>query len=171
MSPAERIERFDKSRHAVKSFDCGQPTLDRWLVQYASQGQRRGTSRTFVAVGDAGNVVGYYTLVAGIVKRASATAAVAAGTSAHFPIPVCLLARLAVDRRAQARGLGSRLLLDALARALAASNEVGMRAVVVNAIDEDAARFYRQFDFEPVDADGLTLMVPLAAVRSALSNP
>lgn len=168
MSPAERIEPFDKRRHAVKGFDCWQPSLDRWLIQYASQGERRDTSRTFVAVGDQGQVEGYYTLAANKIAPESATTAVAAGTSRHLPIPVCLLARLAVDRRAQGRGLGSRLVIDAFARALAGSSHMAVRAVVVEAIDHDAARFYREVDFEPVDGDPLTLMIPLAAIRKML---
>lgn len=136
-------------------------------MQYASQGERRDTARTFVTAESNGEVAGYYTLVAGSVDRSEATAAVQAGTPSRFPIPICLLARLAVDRGAQGRGLGSRLLLDALRRALVAGDQIGIRAVVVHAIDAQAARFYRQFDFTPLDDTAHTLMVPLAAIRSS----
>jgi GNAT superfamily N-acetyltransferase len=89
--------------------------------------------------------------------------------SRHFPIPVALLARLAVDRRHQGNGLGRSLLLDALRRVIRASDELAVRAVTVDAIDERAASFYRHFGFEssPLDAD--TLMVPLDLARSVLA--
>jgi GNAT superfamily N-acetyltransferase len=100
-------ELLDLKQHTVERFECGRPVLDRWLREYASQGQRRDTSRTFVAVRADGDVAGYYTLVAGQVERDQATSSVGAGTSRHFPIPICLIARLAVDRDSQGRGLGA----------------------------------------------------------------
>jgi predicted N-acetyltransferase YhbS len=95
---------------------------------------------------------------------------VRAGVSRHFPIPICLIARLAVDQAWQSRGLGSHLLRDALRRTLAAAGQIGIRAVLVDAIDDRAAAFYRRYGFEPASEDGLTLMVPIAAVRSQLSR-
>jgi GNAT superfamily N-acetyltransferase len=164
--PVEPLDR----RHEVGRFDCGRPQLDRWLRAYASQGQRRGTARTFAScrAGSAA-VAGYYTLLAGQVEHAEATQATGHGTSAHFPIPVCLLARLAVERSAQGAGLGAALLLDALRRIDRASREVGMRSVLVHAIDEEAAGFYRHFGFEPASSAPRTLMVPLDAVRRTLT--
>jgi GNAT superfamily N-acetyltransferase len=91
------------------------------------------------------------------------------GISRHFPIRICLIARLAVDQRWQGRGLGSAVLRDALRRTLGAAAEIGIRAVLVDAIDENAAAFYRSYGFERASADGRTLMVPIAAVRSQLS--
>jgi GNAT superfamily N-acetyltransferase len=161
-------EPLDLKRHTVERFECGRPALDRWLREYAGQGQRRDTSRTFVVARADGEVAGYYTLVAGQVERDQATGAVRAGTSKHFPIPICLIARLAVDRGAQGRGLGAGLLLDALRRAIGAAELVGIRAVVVHALDDEAARFYEHFSFAPVSDEPRTLMVPLAAVRAAL---
>lgn len=157
------------SSHRVDRFDCGREQLDRRLRAYAGQGQRRDTARTFVVcrTGEA-SVVGYYTLVASQVDRGEATGDVRRGTSKHFPIPVCLIARLAVDRSEQGAGLGRSLLLDALRRADRASRSGAMRAIVVDALDEDAAAFYARFGFRPAAAEPLTLMVPLDAVRRKL---
>jgi GNAT superfamily N-acetyltransferase len=153
-------------RHNVEHFECGREQLDRWLHAYAGQGQRRDTARTFVVCrqGET-DVVGYYTLVASQVEQREATDEVQRGTSKHFPIPVCLIARLAVDRSSQGAGLGRSLLLDALKRTERASRSVAMRAVLVHALDEEAAAFYARFGFKPVSAEPLTLMVPLESVR------
>lgn len=115
-------------------------------------------------------MVGYYTLVASQVEQSDATSEVQRGTSKHFPIPVCLIARLAVDSSEQRIGLGRSLLLDALQRTDRASRTVAMRAVLVHALDEEAASFYARFGFRPVSAEPLTLMVPLEAVRPILGK-
>jgi GNAT superfamily N-acetyltransferase len=158
-----------ESHHQVDRFECGREQLDRWLRAYASQGQRRDTARTFVVCrrGEA-EVVGYYTLVASQIEQSAATADIRSGTSKHFPIPVCLIARLAVDRAEQGAGLGRSLLLDALQRTDRASRSVAMRAVLTHAIDEEAAAFYARFGFKPASNEPLTLMVPLEAVRRTL---
>jgi predicted N-acetyltransferase YhbS len=170
VSEPRPVEPPDAKRHHVKEFRCGQPSLDRWLHAYAGQSERRDVARTFVAANSQLNVVGYYTLVAGHVEHPAASPPVRAGVSRHFPIPICLIARLAVDQSWQRRGLGSDLLRDALRRTLAASGQIGIRAVVVDAIDGEAASFYRRHGFEPASEDGLTLMVPIAAVRSRLGR-
>jgi GNAT superfamily N-acetyltransferase len=155
--------------HDVDHFECGREQLDRWLRAYAGQGQRRDTARTFVVCRqEETDVVGYYTLVASQVEQRDATGEVQRGTSKHFPIPACLIARLAVDRSEQSIGLGRSLLLDALQRTERASRSVAMRAVLVHALDEEAAAFYARFGFKPATAEPLTLMVPLEAVRRIL---
>jgi GNAT superfamily N-acetyltransferase len=156
-------------RHEVDQFECGGEQLDRWLRAYAGQGQRRDTARTF-AVCRHGivDVGGYYTLVASQVEHPEATSGVQRGASKHFPIPVCLIARLAVDRSEQGAGLGRSLLLDALRRADNASRSVVMRAVLVHALDEEAAGFYARFGFKQASKEPLTLMVPMEAVRRRL---
>jgi GNAT superfamily N-acetyltransferase len=159
------VEPFDPKRHHVADFDCGQPSLDRWLRAYAGQSQRRDLARTFVAVDAEMRVAGYYTLVAGQVEHAAASPPVRAGASRHFPIPICIIARLAVDRSWQGRGLGSNLLRDGLRRTLAAAEQIGVRAVLVDAINDDAARFYRQYGFESPTESGTTLMAPLSALH------
>ena len=155
--------------HQVDLFQCGRDQLDRWLRAYAGQGQRRDTARTFVVCRrrETG-VVGYYTLVASRVEQSEATREVQSGTSKHFPIPVCLIARLAVDRSEKGAGLGRSLLLDALQRTERASRSVAMRAVIVHALDEKAVGFYERFGFKPASVKPLTLMVPLEAVRRTL---
>ena len=168
MSELRPVEPLDPKRHKTDGFGCGKPNLDRWLLAYAGQSQRRDVARTFVVTDEGSRVVGYYTIVAAEVAHAAASASVRAGVSRHFPIPVCLIARLAVDTSWQGRGLGRDLLRDAIRRALAASEQIGIRAVVVDAIDREAAGFYARLGFEPATEDGLTLMVPLAAVRSQL---
>jgi GNAT superfamily N-acetyltransferase len=166
VSELRAVEPLDRKRHRTDSFDCGKPIFDRWLPAYAGQLQRRDVARTFVAADADLNVIGYYTLVAGEVEHGAASSEVATGASRHFPIPLCLIARLAVDRSWQRRGLGRELLREAMLRALAASEQIGIRAIVVDAIDEGAVAFYRRHGFEPTTEDGLTLMVPIAAVRS-----
>lgn len=157
------------SHHQVNRFECGREQLDRWLRAYASQGQRRDTARTFVVCrqGET-DVVGYYTLVASQVVQSEATGEVLSGTSKHFPIPVCLIARLAVNSYEQGTGLGRSLLLDALQRTERASRSVAMRAVLVHALDEEAAGFYARFGFKPASTEPLMLMVPIETVRNVV---
>lgn len=168
MTGLSAVESLDPSRHRVEGFDCGEPALDRWLKESAGQAQRRDAARTFVVCGPAREVAGYYTLVVGQVEHVEAPSAVRHGLSRHFPIPVCILARLAVSRRWQRQGVGSDLLLDALRRVDRAAEQVGIRAVLVHAVNAEAACFYRAYGFEAATSDGLTLMVPLVAVRRAL---
>ena len=167
-SDALRVEAFDRRRHDVRDFGCGYPGLDRWLHAYAGQAQRRDVARTYVAVSPAGRVVGYYTLVAAQVEHVDAPDSVRSRLSSHFPIPVGLIARLAVTTDHQGRGLGADLVRDALRRLLVAAELIGMRAALVHAVDSSAAAFYLRLGFEPATPDGLTLMVPLAAARAAL---
>jgi GNAT superfamily N-acetyltransferase len=110
VSDLRPVEPLDPKRHQINEFRCGQPSLDRWLHAYAGQSQRRDVARTFVASEPNQRVVAYYSLVAGQAEHAAAPAAVTRGISRHFPIPICLIARLAVDQRWQGRGLGSAVL-------------------------------------------------------------
>lgn len=160
-------ERYDPDRHDAAEFSCGHDTLDRWLTRYARQGERRDAARTFVATADGRRVSGYYTVIAGHLEHRQATAATSRGLSRHFPIPVAVLARLAVDQRSQGQGLGAMLLADALARVQRASNEIAMRAVVVHAIDDRATAFYARYGFWSLAVTPRTLMVTLAEIRAA----
>lgn len=164
---AALTERYDLARHGVASFACGKDPLDRWLVRYAGQGERRDATRTFVTTGADGAVRGYYTLLAGQVEHEEATETVRKGLSRHFPIPVAILARLAVDLRSQGESLGTRLLDDALERICRAAQEVAVRAAVVHAIDGGAAGFYERFGFRGLRTAPRTLMVTLAELRVA----
>jgi GNAT superfamily N-acetyltransferase len=160
-------ERFDPARHDVAGFRCGNELLDRWLVRYAGQNQRRDAARTFVAAGRDQRVYGYYTLLAGQLDHREATAEASRGLSHHFPIPVAILARLAVDAREQGHGIGAALLNDALARVVRASQEVAVRAAVVHAVDETASLFYERFGFRALSATPRTLMASVPALRAA----
>ena len=164
-------ERYDPTRHDVAGFACGSEPLDRWLLRYAGQGERRGAMRTFVATGPGGVVRGYYTLLAGQVEHVEATEAVRKGLSRHFPISAAILARLAVDAPSQGAALGARLLDDALGRVCRAAQEVAVRAVVVHAIDDEAVGFYERFGFRGLSTAPRTLMVTLAELRAAGYGP
>lgn len=164
-------ERYDPARHDVAGFACGEESLDRWLQRYAGQGERRDSTRTFVMADMRATVRGYYTLVAGQIEHDQATEVVRKGLSRHFPVPVAILARLAVDTRSQGQGLGARLLNDALERVCRAAQEVAVRAVVVHAINEKAAAFYARFGFRSLSSAPRTLMVTLAELRKAGYGP
>lgn len=164
---AALTERYDPAAHKVADFACGEESLDRWLHRYAGQGERRDATRTFVATDEHGAVRGYYTLVAGQLEHAEASEPVRKGLSRHFPIPTAILARLAVDERSQGQGLGATLLNDAFERICRAAQEVAVRAVVVHALDEGAAGFYKRFGFRNLSTAPRTLMVTLAELRSA----
>jgi GNAT superfamily N-acetyltransferase len=159
---------FDHRAHRVDQFSCGEAPLDRWLIAYAGQNQQRDAARTFVTIEPDGKVAGYYTLVAAQVEHEQATSTVRQGLSRHFPIPVALIARLAVTAQHQGTGLGRSLLLDALQRILRASDQLAVRAVTVDALDDRAAAFYGHFGFEISPLAPRTLMIPLDAVRRGL---
>ncbi len=161
------IERYDPTCHEVADFACGEESLDRWLHRYAGQGERRDATRTFVATDEQGAVCGYYTLVAGQLEHVEATEEVRRGLSRHFPIPVAILARLAVDEGSQGQGLGPSLLNDALERICRASREVAVRAVVVHAINSAAVGFYERFGFRGLSEAPRSLMVTLAELKEA----
>jgi GNAT superfamily N-acetyltransferase len=162
-----RVTRYDPTHHHVAAFACGNDMLDRWLVRNAGQSERRDAARTFVAALEDGTVRGYYTLVAGQIEHDQATAAVRKGLSRHFPIPVVILARLAVDQHSQGQALGARLLADALERVCHAAEDVAIRAVLVHAIDDNAASFYEHFGFRTHTTTPRTLMLTLAELRAA----
>lgn len=158
---------FDPSQHRTEAFRCGRQELDRWVQAYAGQGQRRDASRTYVVVDRENAVVGFYTLVATQVDHGRATADVRRGMSKRFPIPGVLLARLAVDRPHHGRGVGAALLADAVRRVVRVADDVGIRTLVVDAIDDKAADFYRRFGFTSVTENRLLLMTTVAQLRSA----
>ncbi len=147
------------AQHAVDAFDCGEPVLDDWLKRRALANQLSGASRTFVVLDDTPRVCGYYALAAGAVAHQAATGGVR--RNMPDPIPVLVLARLAVDRRAQGMQLGGALLQDALNRALVVSQNTGVRALLVHALHERARLFYAHYGFQPSPLDAMTLMLRL----------
>jgi GNAT superfamily N-acetyltransferase len=148
------------AEHVVDGFCCGEPLLDDWLKRRALANQLSGASRTFVAAGSDGLVLGYYALAAGAVAHASATGGVR--RNMPDPIPVLVLGRLAVDQRAKGVKLGAALLRDAVNRATAVAENAGVRALLVHAIHDRARAFYLQYGFQPSPIDPLTLMLRLS---------
>lgn len=160
-----RIEPLQAS-HAVESFDCGDEALNRFLIRFALANQRARASRTYVALaGDA--VVGFHTLVVGEVIPEQAPERIRKGLARH-PIPLMVLARLAVAVEFQGRGLGAALLKDAISRTLAAAEIAGIRALAVHAKDERAQSFYAHFGFRPSPTDPLHLFLLLKDLQTSL---
>jgi len=155
--------------HDVSPFDFGgHESLNDWLKRFALTNQRNESARTYV-VHRNGLVVGYYSISAGSVSVEEAPARISKGLARH-PIPVILLARLAVDKDEKGTGLGKALLKDALARIAQAADIVGARAVLVHAIDQQARKFYEHFDFEPSPIHELQLMLLMKDLRKALEE-
>lgn len=140
--------RFD---HPTERFDCGNAELNRFLNRFAFVNQRANTAQTYVVCRDS-QVVGYYSLTVGQADHQAAPARISKGI-ARYPIPLMILARLAIDSQEQGRGLGAALLKDALLRCVAAADIVGIRALFVHAKDEEARQFYQHFNFQPSPTD------------------
>ena len=164
--PLSRVEPLARN-HDLSFFDCGvHASLNNWLKRFAWTNQQNETARTYV-VHRAGRVVAYYSVATGSTSREDAPVRVAKGL-AHHPVPVIVLTRLAVDRTEQGIGLGRAMLKDALARIAGAADIVGVRAVLVHAIDAQAAAFYRRFDFVPCPENDLHLMLLMKDLRIGL---
>jgi GNAT superfamily N-acetyltransferase len=157
------------SQDDVEDFSCGQSDLDDWLKRFALINQKASMVTVFVTLQE-NKVMGYYALATGGVERANAPRRVAQGVPAH-PIPVVLLARLAVDLSAQGKGLGRALLRDALIRVANAADEVGIRALLIHAKDEQARDFYlRHGEFEQSPTDPLHLFLLMKDLRKSLET-
>ncbi|HEY9871361.1 MAG TPA: GNAT family N-acetyltransferase [Candidatus Obscuribacterales bacterium] len=150
-------------RHELSGFDCGNAVLNIYLQRYARQNQAKEAARTYVAH-EGGKVLGYYTLVFASISWADAPPELRKGLG-KYPVPALLIARLAVDKSAAGRGLGSELLQDALLRAIAASEIAGLRAVVVDAKDEHAREFYLSRGLRAFPEDPLRLFVTLVELK------
>jgi GNAT superfamily N-acetyltransferase len=157
-----RVEKLRRD-HTIEGFDCGREELNRYLSRYAWQNQQAGASQTYVGIaGDA--IAGFYTLAVGQVTHEEVPERLTKGL-AKRPIPIMLLARLAVDRRWHGQGVGKALLRDAIERTLQAADIAGIRALAAHAKDEEARCFYEHFDFVPSPTDLLHLFVLLKDVR------
>jgi len=167
MNDRPRIEKLRRDHH-VDLFDCGQEALNRFLVRYAFQNQQAEASQTYVAlVGD--EVVGFSTLVVAQVEYDDAPQRLGKGLAKH-PIPLMLLARLAIATSWQGKGLGSGLLKDAMLRTLQAADIAGIRAIAVHAKDDDARTFYERFGFAAAPTDPYHLFVLLKVVHAILKQ-
>lgn len=162
-----RIEKLDR-RHEVDGFDCGKEPLNRFLVRYALQNQKAGASQTYVALAE-DRIVGFYTLVVGEVAYEQAAERLKKGLARH-PVPVMVLARLAVATGQQGQGLGAGLLKDALLRTMQAADIAGIRAFAVHAKDDEARAFYERYDFTPSPTDPYHLFILLKDVRAGLGG-
>jgi GNAT superfamily N-acetyltransferase len=143
----------------VESFDCGHVALNEFLQRFALVNQRSNSSQTYASC-NAGQVAGFYSLAVGSVEPSHSAPRVIKGIPRH-PVPVMILARLAIDQRYQRQGLGKALLKNALLRTVQAADIAGIRALLVHAKDEEARNWYRQWGFEesPTDAYHLFLLV------------
>ena len=161
------IEPFGKV-HDRSLFTCGKPSLDDFIHTLVSQFEKRRLGKTFVALPEGKTrVIGYYTLAAGAVSFERLPIEASRKLPKH-PVPVILLARLAVDQSAQGKRLGEGLLLDALQRALDASGSLGAYAVEVHAIDDSAVAFYVKYGFAPLLDNPKHLYLPLATIEKEL---
>lgn len=163
MQPLSGAEPLNAS-HDPSAFDCGEAELTDWLRRHALAAHRAGSARVYV-VHRVMRVVGYYALAAGSVEHEEVPARIRKGL-ARYPVPVILLARLAVDQQERGRGLGAALLKDALTRAARAADEIGARAILVHAKDDEARSFYEHFDFEPSPSDPLHLFLLMKDLRA-----
>jgi GNAT superfamily N-acetyltransferase len=155
--------------HRAATFDCGEAALNEFIARHALTNHQSGSAKTFVATGADHVVVGYYSLAASQVLFADAPSRLQKGVARH-PIPVVLLARLAVDLAWQDKGLGPGLLKDAILRVLSAAEGIGVRALLVHAKDDKAKVFYLHYDFEPLPGYPMHLVLLLKDARRIIGG-
>ena len=153
---------------ALDSFDCGQSELNQFLQRFALTNQKSNSAATYVCC-HSGQVVGYYSLAVGSVEPASAAPRVVKGMPQH-PVPVMILARLAIDVGHQRIGLGRALLKDALKRTAQVADIAGIRALLVHAKDESARDWYLQWEFESSASDPLHLFLLMKDLKAMLGR-
>lgn len=159
MSTQVSVPQSLAATHRLDGFNCGEPSLDDWLKRRALTNPLNGASRTFVVVDPDQSVLGYYALAAGAVAHQEAISAVR--RNMPDPVPVMVLARLAVDARAQGIKLGAALLRDAVTRVQSVAGNAGVRALLVQALNEHAKQFYEYYGFRTSPVHPMTLMLPL----------
>jgi predicted N-acetyltransferase YhbS len=150
--------------HEIQEFNSGEASLDEWLRRRARANQVSGASRTYVLCEEK-RVIGYYALASGALAMESSTGRVR--RNMPDPVPVAVLARLAVELSWQGKGLGRALFGDASRRVVHAADTIGIRAIVVHAISLEAKRFYVALGFDPSPRDPMLLMVTLGDLRAA----
>lgn len=168
MTGARRIEKLGPG-HDLQGFDCGQEDLNRWFKKFALQAQLANSARTYVGL-EGDTVIGFYSLVYSQVEYEGAPARLKKGVPRQ-PVPVMLLARLAVHRDWQRRGVGRAFLRDAVLRTLQAADIAGLRALLIHAKNDEAKRFYRQFDFTESPTDPLHLCALLKDLKHLVDQP
>jgi GNAT superfamily N-acetyltransferase len=148
------------SQHRLEGFDCGKPTLNEWLLRHARQAQASGSAQTFVVCTEDLHTAGYFSLTVGQVSTLEAPERIRKGMG-QYPIPVVILARLAVSTAFQGCGIGYGLLQDAIRRTALIAEQAGIRALLTHPIDAEAAKFYSRFGFvaSPLREQQLLLML------------
>jgi GNAT superfamily N-acetyltransferase len=150
----------------ISDFDCGVPERNIWLKQRALSNETLGASRTFV-VTRGNRVVGYYALTVGSITHVQAPGKIR--RNMPDPVPAAILGRLATDLSARNIGLGSALLIDAIRRTLTASETLGIRAMLIHALSEEARTFYERYHFIRSPADEMMLMATMTDLRKAVT--
>lgn len=166
MSPLEAIQPLRKEDDR-SSFNCGEPTLDDWFHQFAWENHVAGNAHVYVAHYDK-SIVGYYTINSFSTLRESAIARAAKAGPAE--IPGLLIGRLAVDQSEQNKGIGAALLKHAMLVAIQASETIGVRVLIVNAIDKRASKFYQRYGFESSPTDSQHLMILIKDIKKTLTK-
>ncbi len=161
-----RFEVFDRRRHERSGFDCGVGALNDYLRTGLGQHGRKDLTRGYVAVDAADHVVGSFTLAAG--RLSVSVLSERGGLPARMPLPTTLLARLAVDRTWQGRGLGAALLAHALRVAVRGADSIASAVVEVDAKDDKAKAFYAKFGFRSLEDDRLHMYLPMETARRAV---
>lgn len=154
--------------HDLSLFDSGVPELDNWLRSRARTNEQSGASRTFVLAKEA-RVIGYYALSVGQVTHAVSPGRVR--RNMPDPIPVAILARLALDKDWQGKGLGGDMMQDAVLRTLNAADSVGIRALLIHALSDDAKSFYERYGFTASNLEPYTLLATMTDLRRAFFPP
>jgi GNAT superfamily N-acetyltransferase len=160
-----KVEKLRRD-HVLEDFDCGKEPLNRFLIRNALQSQQANASQTYLLI-TADRVIGYHTLVVGEVAFAAAPERLKKGLARH-PVPIMLLARLAVSQDYQGRGIGQALLKDALLRTLQAADIAGIRAFAVHAKGKEACAFYERFDFIASPSDSMHLFLLLKDIKALI---
>jgi GNAT superfamily N-acetyltransferase len=165
--PHTNLSQLQKT-HDLTAFDCGVIPLNDYLRKHAWENHQGRSARTYVAVRE-DRVIGYYTIAAGSASREEAPSRVAKGLG-QYPVPIILLARLAVDRSEQGKGLGVALLKDAILRSARAADIAGCRALAVHAKENTAKAFYQKFGFEPSPINELHLYLLMKDILASLPS-
>jgi len=152
---------FDE--HDRSQFDCGEQTLNEWLIRRSLKNQQSGASRTYVICKE-NRVIAYYALASGSIERLIASKTIA--RNMPDPIPVTVLGRLAVDLQYQGQRFGAALLKDAILRTVSVSRSIGVRAILVHAITKDAKRFYANYGFKESPINKMTLLLSLQQIKT-----
>jgi GNAT superfamily N-acetyltransferase len=162
-----KIEKLNR-QHAVEDFDCGEEALNRFLVRFALQNQQANSSQTYVGLADDA-VIGFYTLVVGEVSFDDAPERLKKGLARH-PVPLMILARLAVSINWQGQGAGAGLLKDAMLRTTQAADIGGIRALATHAKNDNVRAFYERFGLIASPTDSLHLFVLIKDIQKILTN-